>query len=144
MAKKAYSDKNVRFSFILIPRIERNETIEYKKGKIVFKGADNKAEVWALDESSAHEILENLVFAVSDNVDPQFSIKLISPLGSENTPKHPSDPDWAYSRIPISEIPLLDIKDVLWKKILDQLRAFENNTWDESSDQNSRFLFENQ
>ena len=140
MAKKVSSE--IGFSFIPIPRIDRDETIRHLNGKIVLRGADFKASVWAKDKYDASEILGNFASAVADNADPQFAIKLITSVESESAPLHPSNPDWAYSQISISNIPLLEITDHIWKKILDQLKAYEDGTWEDTTDQSRRFLFE--
>lgn len=130
----------LRFTFIPVPRIDRNETIEFRNGKIILNGQTAKAEVWAESDSDAHDILENFVLGVSDNVDSQFSAKLIS-SGSESITSHPSDPDWAYSRIDPSEIPVLDISSDIWNKIIKQLNAFDDGSWESDTSQSDRFLF---
>lgn len=133
---------NIRLSFLPVPRINRNETVMHNNGKILLKGPEKKAEVWANSKSEAHEILGNFVWAVSNSVDPEFSAKLITAIETSATPKHPSNPDWAYSQITITNIPMLEISDMQWKSVLDQLKAIEDGTLENDLDESSRFLFQ--
>jgi len=139
--KKTTMENPMRLTFIPVPRIDRHEIINFHNGKIVLNGSLERAEIWSTSDSNAHTLLENLVFAISELVDPKFSVKLISSQGAADTNKHPSDPDWAYSKIDLSEIPILELSDGIWHKIIYRLKAYEDGSWENELDQSDRFLF---
>lgn len=121
----------IAYSFIAVPRIGRTEVLYHKNGKIRLNGANSKAEIWAKEKAMLHEILEDFVMAMQDNIDSRFAIKLLEPVHGGGISRHPSDPDWAYSKISLADIPLHSISDREWASVLSEMKAFEDGTWSE-------------
>lgn len=141
MTQNELSDELKKYSFLPVPRIDRREKLNLFKGIILLNGANAKAEVLAKTTSDVHELLENFVLAVSDIADSQFAVKLVSEVFGDNVPKHPANPDWAYSKISISDIPTLNISDDAWSEIVKRVNAFCNGTSEEDNITQDRFLF---
>lgn len=118
-----------KLSFITTPVISYTGIIEHKNSKIFLNGVSKKNEVWAENEEEADTVLDDLI-EVMKEYDPKFEIKLLTRVGRDKgSSYHPSNSDWAYSRIPLDEIPKLRItkKDV--ERIKQELKELESAPW---------------
>jgi hypothetical protein len=114
-----------RYSFILVPRIGRTGVLCHRQGRIVLKGANEQPEVWADTPRRAHEILDDFVSALEETLDSRFAVKVLHPVDEEMPAWHPTQPDWAYSRIPLADIPLTnELSDGLWEAVLSTLLSY--------------------
>jgi len=113
----------VRFTFITTPMLDCDSEIEYLGGRIIFRRG-SKAEIWAFDRRHAYDIAGDLVVALQD-YDPHIEIKLLHSGEDDLQSYHPSDPSWAYSMIPLGQIPKLRIQEDQISRLKHKLQSFE-------------------
>jgi len=117
----------VKFSFITTPVIDYKGIILHRNCRIFFNGNSKKNEIWSKSEDEIDIALDDFIMVMQD-YDPKIEIKLLAKIGGVNKNwGHPSNANWAYSKIPLNKFSTLSITDQDIRKIKRKLKKFKSD-----------------
>lgn len=112
----------LEFTCLTTPRISLDLAVDFAQGRIKLT-QQGRILIKATDKEHADSLLDIFVGVVGE-IEPSIRAWLFEEVGHPKT-YHPSQPNWAYSQIPIEKIPVVELSDLQIRVIKTELEKYK-------------------